>query len=428
MNNHHFILELDDNTYRLSSHTLLKETDFQSVDGCKFLVSDFGRSITRVMQVQADIRYAEAVVAKTLQNEGEFDEPVTVITHWKKKRDGETIDIFFTALTSRIYLQYLHKIAEHQDLLTLIPVFGVLAGLINQLNPKDPIAVVFRHNRFADLVIGKKNRFYLATHCVAFDTTEEQISVLWETISREISANIQETAVRVQKVIVLNWIDTKEDLPSMEVLGIEPFMFDPEPIAYENALHLVSFPRVLRMFPPMEGITPGNGKLLFYSEKLSLFFRGFFVIATIVMLFSSFFFQSETKALKSSVAALEESLNHMSRTAFPQPLESDYRDTLKFIDSLFHNRNLPSCKDIINDISMGMSPSTIVEELNIDYPDKGLKIHLTGRMEADFDKAYKEYQALVSSLLKSGYTVDVNTFNTRIDSSRFELSLSRSIP
>jgi hypothetical protein len=383
------------------------------------------------MQVKSDIRYAEAVVARTLQNEGEFEEPVTVITHWKKKRSGEsgeTIDIFFTALTSRIYLQYLHKIAEHPDLLTLIPVFGVLAGLIKQLNPKDPIAVVFRHNRFADLVVGKKNRFYLATQCVAFDTGEEQISVLWETVSREISAHIRETALRVKKVIVLNWIDTKEDLPPMEAHGIEAFLFDPEPITHEKTLHFLSFTRALKMFPPMEGITPGNGKLLFYSDRLSPFFRAVFAGAAIVMLAGSLFFQAETKTLKTSVAAVEERLNRMNRTPLSQSLESDYPGTLKFVDSLFHNRNLPSCKDIINDISMGMSSSTLVEELNIDYADKGLKIHLAGRMEADFDRAYKEYQALVSTLRKSGYRIDGNTFNTRIDSSRFELTLSRRIP
>lgn len=428
MNKNPILLELDGNTYRLSANKVLKETDFQSADGCKFLVSDFGKSITRIMQVQSDIRYAEAVVARALQNEGEFDEPITVVTHWKKKREGETIDIFFTALTSRIYFQYLHKIAEHPDLLALIPVFGVLAAFINQLNPKNPIALIFRHGRFADLVIGKKNRFYLATQCVAFDTSPEQISVLWDTVSREISAQVRETALRVKKAIVLNWIDTKEDLPSMDVPGMESFLFDPEPVAHENTLHLVSFSRALRMFPPMEGITPGNGKLLFYSDKLSPFFRAFFACATILMLAGSLFFQFETKTLKTSLAEVEERLTRMNCTPLSQSLEASYPETLNFVDTLFHNQNLPSYKEIINDISMGLSSSTRVDELKIDYPDKGLKIHVTGRMEAGFDRAYKEYQTLILGLRKKGYRIDENTFNTRIDASMFELSLSRRLP
>ncbi len=427
MNNPPFILELDGLTYRLSSQTLQRETDFQTAGGCKFLVSDFEKSISRVMHVAADIRYAEAVVAKTLQNEGEFDEPVTVITHWKKKQGNKSTDIFFTALSSRSYFQYLDKITQHENFLMLIPVFRVLSAFINQLNPKDTIAVIFRHNRFADLVIGKKNQFYLATQCMAFDSSEAQTAVLWETVLREIYAHSRIISVPVKKVVVLNWIDTKEDIPSMETLGMEPFVFDPEPIAFENTLHLVSFTRALSMFPPMEGISPKNGKLFFYCDKFAPYAMGFFIIAIIVALFGSFFYSSKTRPLAENVTALEKRLNQINSMALSQPRESDYLDTLKFVDTLFHNRNLPSCKDIINDISMGVSSSILVEELKIDYPGRNLKIRLTGRIEADFDKAYKEYQSLVSSLLKDGYTVDGSTFNTRIDSSLFELFLSRGI-
>ena len=138
--------------------------------------------------------------------------------------------------------------------------------------------------------------------------------------------------------------------------------------------------------------------------------------------------REKIKTLKTTVAEVEGRLNQMNRTPLSQSLESDYPGTLKFVDALFHNRNLPSYKDIINDISMDLSSSTRVEALTIDYPDKGLKIHLTGRMEAGFDRAYKEYQTLISGLQKKGYHIDENIFNTRIDSSRFELSLSRSLP
>ncbi|MBU2452094.1 MAG: hypothetical protein KJ668_02135, partial [Proteobacteria bacterium] len=78
------VIELDDVTYRLSGQTLETHKDFQSVRGCKFLVSDFDKSISRVMHVEADIKYAEAIVVRSLQDEGEFDEPVSIITHWKK--------------------------------------------------------------------------------------------------------------------------------------------------------------------------------------------------------------------------------------------------------------------------------------------------------------------------------------------------------
>ncbi|MBU1345015.1 MAG: hypothetical protein KKE44_04200 [Proteobacteria bacterium] len=421
------VIELDDVTYRLSGQTLETHKDFQSVRGCKFLVSDFDKSISRVMHVEADIKYAEAIVVRSLQDEGEFDEPVSIITHWKKKRGKKSTEIFFTAVPSRIYLNYLDKINGHNDLLILIPVFSILANFIEQLADKDPIAVVFRHDRFADLVIGKKNQFYFATRCMAFDTSVEQINSLWETISREIFTATQEQSVQIKRLICLNWIDAKEEIPTMEPSGCEHFMFNEEPITHEGTLHTISFTCALKLFPSMEGIAPRNGKLLYYSDKLSPFIMAFFVIAIIALLWGSFSFTSKTKNLEQGILAIENRIDLLKQDIPSQSKETHYLETLKFVDTLFHNRHQPSYKDIINDISMGISTPSIVEQLQIDYTDKTVQVKLNGSIRADFNTAYKAYQQLLSSLQKDGYAIDNSTFNTRIDSSRFELALSRSI-
>jgi hypothetical protein len=422
-----YIIELDDATYSLSGQTLETQNDFQSVTGCKFLISDFDKSISRVMSVDADVKYAEAMVSKKLQDEGEFDEPVTVITHWKKKRGGKSTQIFFTALPSRIYLPYIDKIKDHSDLLILIPVFSVLTDFVRQLAPKDPVAVVFRHDRFADLVIGKNNQFYFATQCVAFDTTAEQITSLWETVAREISTNIQEKSIEVKHLICLNWIDSKENIVLPASLGIEHFIFNEEPITHGETFHSISFTKAVKMFSPMEGIAPGNGKLLYYSDKLSPFIMAFFLIAMIALLWGSLAFQSKTKNIATNISSIENRIDRLRNDQSSQPWEAEYLPTLKFIDTIFHNQHLPSYKDIVNDISMGIFSSAIVEQLQIDYKGRKVQVKLSGVIHADFDKAYKGYQLLLSSLQKDGYAVDSKTFNTRIDSSRFELALSWSI-
>jgi hypothetical protein len=213
----------------------------------------------------------------------------------------------------------------------------------------------------------------------------------------------------------------------MDPLGIEHFIFNEEPITHENAVHNISFTKALKLFPPIEGISPQNGKLLYYSEKLSPFILSFFVI-TLLMLFWGFFsFQSKTEGLIREISAIENRINHLNSTVSVPPKETDYMTTLKFIDTLFHNQHLPSYKDIITDISMGIFPATIVERLQIDYGDKIVHIKLNGIIQSDFDAAYKAYQLFLSSLQKDGYAIDSNRFNTRIDVSRFDLSLSRSI-
>ncbi|NOX32839.1 MAG: hypothetical protein GXP56_03750 [Deltaproteobacteria bacterium] len=422
-----YVIELDGSTYCLSGRTLEIHNDFESVTGCKFLVTDFDKSVTRVMHVDADVKYAEAMVTRRLQEEGEFDEPVSIITHWKKRKGKKNARIFFTALPSRIYFKYLEKINEHNDLLLLIPVFSVLANFINQVAQKEPIAVIFRHGRFIDLVVAKKNQFYFATRCVAFDTGKEQIASLWQTLSREISSVVLEKSIRVERLICLNWIDSEKDIPVLDSRDIEIFMFNEEQITHARTIYSISFTKALKMFPPMEGLAPGNGKLFYFSDKLSPFMLAFFTILVFIFLWGTFFFQSKTNDLVESISSIETRLDSLNKIDLPDPGKVKYLDTLKFIDSIFYNKHLPSYKDIINDISMGIFPSAIIDKLQVDYLDRKVVIKLSGVVSTDFEKAYKGYQALLSNLQKDGYAVENKSFNTRIDSSRFELALSRSI-
>lgn len=153
----------------------------------------------------------------------------------------------------------------------------------------------------------------------------------------------------------------------------------------------------------------------------------FFIFASIVLFWNSFFFQSKTDALTNSVGSIEKRIADLNKMVLTQSREPDYIGRLKFVDTLFHNRLLPSYKDIINDISLGIFGSTIIEQLQIDYMERNVKIKLTGIIHSDFENAYKGYQQFLSSLQKDGYTFDNQSFNTRIDSSRFELELSRCV-
>ncbi|MFH2058212.1 MAG: hypothetical protein ABIJ59_04865 [Pseudomonadota bacterium] len=417
-----YCIELDSQAYRLSGSALTTCSDIHSVFGCKFLVSDFDKSISRVMQIEADIKYAEALVVRALQDEGEFDEPVSVITHWKKKRGKKNTEIFFTALPSRIYLQYIDLINEHDDFLILIPVFSILTNLIKQVAKNETLAVVFRHDRFADIVIGNSNTFYFATRCVGFDASDEQIASLWETVSREISTAAEDNAIRINRLISLNWINSNEQIPSLHPLEIEQLCFNEETIIHENNKHSVSFTSALRIFPSMEGIAPQKGKLLHYANKLSPVVMAFFIITIAIHIWGTVSFQSKAKSLESTVISLENRICRLKKQIIPPPEQSEYMMDLKFVDALFHNRHLPSYNDVINDISLGIYPSTTVEQLDIEYASKQIKIKMNGKIIADFDTAYKNYQYLLSSLEKSGYVIDGNQFNTRIDSSQFDLS------
>lgn len=422
-----YCIDIDNSTFRLTDNSLETFEDFHSVRDSTFLVADFEKSISRVMNVESDIKYAEAMVIRNLQEEGEFDEPVSVITHWKQKRGRSNTEIFFTAIPTRMYLQYTDSISESDDLLILIPIFSVLANLIDQIDDTGPVAVVFRHGRFADIVIGKKNYFYYATRCVSFDTSEEQINSLWDTVAREISIAVQTSSIQIDTLISLNWINALEKPPELTGIEVEHLKFNETTVMHDNQPCNISFPCALDIFPPHQGIAPKNGKLLFYLNKLSPLIVFFFLFAIATNIGMAVYFNSSAKLMETSIKSYDKRIGTLKNQIPSMPEKEDYMAALQFTDSLFHNRLLPSYKDIINNISAGTGPATTIVQLQVDYSQNSVRTDIYGDIKAEFNTAYKEYQNLMTSLQKDGYTIDNNRFITRINSSAFRLSLMWSV-
>ncbi len=418
-----YCIELDGKTFVLAGSRLEMENDFQSAEDCSFLVADFERSVSRVMHVDADVKYAEALVARALQEEGEFDEPVTVLTHWKKTLGRKSTDIFFTALPTRQYLKYMGGIAGHEDLLFLVPVFSVMANLIHKIASEAPVAVVFRHDRFAELVIGEKNKFYYASQCVGFDTSEEQTAALWQTVSREISQTEQQSAIQVKRLISLNWIDSQEELPPLPDFEIDHLRFDEKAVVHEQLTHEISFPSALDLFPPLEGIAPQQGKLFYAANRISPLIMVFFIFAIAVNAWMAYSFQSKTQDMQASLNAYENRLYRIKKDLPPLPDLIDPLETLRFADKIFHNRLMLSYSDIITDISNGAGGITILDQVRAEYKEKKIQIKLNGHFKSGFKDAYKAYQNLLSILETRGYQVGSSQFDTGIDSCEFELSL-----
>ena len=156
MNKKQYVLELDGIFYHLKENRLEQIEDLKEVKGEFCFITEMKETISRTMTVEAPSKYAEFVVRKKLQESGDFDEAVSVITHWKKKRGKNSTDLFFTALPSRQYQAYLEKIRGSEDGILLIPLYSLLYNVLKRFNIEDPIAVIFQHGRFADVIVGNK--------------------------------------------------------------------------------------------------------------------------------------------------------------------------------------------------------------------------------------------------------------------------------
>ncbi len=424
-----FIIELDEATYCLDGSTLnLSPHDFQSINGYGFLISDFSNSfVTGVMNVDANIKYAEAIVARNLRDDGEFDEPVSVIPHWKQKKGKKSTDIFFTAIPSKIYHRYIDRINQHEDLLTLVPVFSVLGKFLQRIARKDSVAVVFFHSRFADIVIGKKDCFYHAVRCVAFEGGDNRSFNLWNIVGQEISNLEREKSIKIQRVISLNWIDTEHVVYDMSNCGAECFVFNEEPVEFDGGIRNISFLRVVRMCSVFKdtGLHLHTGGLLYLSDRLFIPAMMVIVLFTCAMISGYFLYNSETAKLKRDIVSTMSGIRHMRETALTSvPENKDYLDVIKFVDSLLYIRKVPSYRKVVNDISSSIYASIIINDLKIDYTQRTMQAELSGTVNSSFDKAYRDYRLFLSNLREKGYFIDKSGFDTEIERSEFMLKFS----
>ena len=112
-------IELDGITYLCSGAGIEYIDDLKDIEGDKWLVSDLHGSISRTMTIEAPAKYTEVMLRKKLQESGEYDEPISVLTHWRHKKERNTTDVFFTTVPTRIYDRYLQQIKEDKDNLLL---------------------------------------------------------------------------------------------------------------------------------------------------------------------------------------------------------------------------------------------------------------------------------------------------------------------
>ncbi|RLB93127.1 MAG: hypothetical protein DRH50_08465 [Deltaproteobacteria bacterium] len=419
------VIELDGRTYSFSDNKLEEVSDFKDVKGNKWLISDMQQAISRTMTVEAPGKYADVMVRKKLQEAGEFDEPVAVVTHWKKKKGKDTTDIFFTALPTRLYFRYLDEIKEDEDVVLLFPIFSVLFGLLKHMRTKTPVTIVFQHNRFADLIIGTAKRIFYASRCVAFDTSEEQIARLWDMVRTDITNIEAENRIKVDSVFLLTWIDSAQVPVWPEDAGSEFYCMEEESISFNGESHDVSFLNAVRMLSGIRAISPRMEKLCYYSCKALPYLNALLFFAILLFAAGYFWFDGRANLLETQIKAVNAEIARVQKEA---PLrEVPYKETLAFAKELACYRAAPSYEKVVNDISENLQEGMLVDVLKVDYAKDSVNIEIFGNVKASFEVAYRGYQKFENGLRRRGYNVVKSQFDTKIQQSEFLIKLRKKI-
>ena len=423
-----YAIELDGATYGFADGSLELIDDLKALDGDKWLVTDLQEAISRTITIEAPGKYAELMVRRQLQESGEFEEPVSVIVHWQKRRGKNTTDIFFTAIPSRLHRYYFENIREYEDNVLLFPLYTVLFGVLKHIRPKEPVAIVFQHNRFAELIIGDRKRVYYANRSLAFDTSKEQIKNLWETVRLDIKAVEDENRIKVLKVFYLNWIDSGIEPEWPDDMASEFYSFEEEDVAFQGEIRQVSFFDALNVQSGLQSASSFIEKASYYTRRWAPRLNAIFFLIILLLATGYFWSDQKTAGLQKNVRVLEQEIEKIKlKTAHMDISQAEYRNTTEFVKDLAYYKRAPSYKQIINDLSEALFTEVKLEVLKMDYSDNEVKLELFGRTTAPFDKAHQGYKRFLKILKRKEYVVKESRFETEIKESQLLIKLKKRI-
>ncbi len=422
-----FAIELDGVLYESSENRLKQIADLKDLEGDCLFLSDMQEAVSRVMTVDAPVKYAEIMIRKQLQESGEFDSPVSVITHWKKKKRHNTTDVFFTAIPARLFHNYIDQVKEHEDNILLFPLYLALLRALHQIRHKEPVAVIFQHSRFADMIIGTKNRVYYANRCVAFDDSDEQILSLWNTVITDIKTVEDENKTKVAKAFLINWIDSGVLPIWPEDTEIEMCPLEQEQISFYEETKSTSLLKVLGRQPGIKSASTPVEKVFYLAGKWVSSFNILFLIAALILIAGTYWNNQRVGLLETQARKLVRQMDEVQVQAPLAVSGKGYEDTLSFVKSLSIYKKSPSYKKVINDISGAYFSEMKLEVLKLDYSTEEIQLEIFGNIISPFDIAYKGYQNLLFVLKQKGYIVNENRFDTQIRNSQFLLKLTKKI-
>jgi len=412
-----YVIELDGMAWRCQGGRIERLDPTWDTIGDRWIVFDSQTAITRTMIVEAPAKYAEVIVRKRLQESGEVDGPVFLFTFHKEKKGPNATNIFFTALPIQVYNQYLEKTRSRDESVLLFPVFSVLHGFIKRIARRKPVAVVFQHGQFADLIVGSQKRTYYANRSMAFDTTDDQISALWDMVLKDIDTAEKEGRIEVDRIFLLNWINSasKEQWPgktSRKVVTVPP-----ETVPVDGAPIAVSFLKALHLQTPLSSFSPLLEQLSYVSRRSLPWLNVSLLGAVILFVVGFFWCNHQITGYEQALTANRDRMNALYHgESLPR---MPYEETLSFVKEIDYYRKAPSYKQVVNDISEALPAKVTVEVLKVDYDDNQVGVEIYGKAKTTFENAHRAYERFAEELKDKGYVMAESKFDTKIHQSEF---------
>jgi hypothetical protein len=416
-----YILEIDDGIYRYRNGYFSQIENIDEIKEHTFFITDFPdavqQAISRVVTVETEPKYAPVMAGKKLQEEGEFTDPVHIINHTSRKKGANRTELFYTAVSASLYAHYQDKITESSEGLLIFPLYGVLLQIIKKIKPKQPVALIFRHGRHADLLIAGKKTVYYANRATSFDYSEDQVNSLWNIIENDLNNVERQQKISINQCTICNWFDAP-DKPDWQNRTVNET--PSTNITIDGESKSCSLLPLLDLLNPADSIGSVFSKFTYFTKQFLPIIQIILFLLGVGLLTSSFLFQTKTEAVQQEIKQAKQKIINL--TNFTLAANIDYQETLKLLNELDLYRQSKTFKTLVNDLSSAISRHTIINQIKADVQNKQMTIQVHGTIKTGFQAAYQGYQSLIQNLKQNKYTIAESTFNTEIDQAEFILT------
>ncbi|MEA3297740.1 MAG: hypothetical protein U9R56_07745 [candidate division Zixibacteria bacterium] len=418
-----YLIELDGGTYLYHKGRFSQVADVSEVEGESWLVTDFPTdsqsTISRVTTVETSPKYANIMVGKRLQEEGEFTEPVQIINHLSRKRGRHNTEVFFTALTHDLFHHYQDRVTNSHDNLLVFPLYTLLLQISRKIADKQPVALVFRHGCHADLLIADHKTVYYANRATIFDQSEEQVLSLWEIIGDDIETAEREKHLSVSQTVICNWFDAPDKPDWIEQSRRNVVETPSIHITVDGESRSCSLLPMLDLLTSGDSISPAFTKLSCRIRRWLPMAQIAVAILAVGLLAGAIILQAKTDSLQNEIVSAKQQLEDL--TSFSLAEKVDYRTSLELLSKLDRYRSAKTFKAVINDLSAAVSDRILIEQVKAEVQGDYLNIQIRGTIDAGFQTAYQDYQQLIRKIQQNSYQVIEKSFNTEIDQAEFLL-------
>lgn len=394
--------------------------------GDAWLVSDLAQTLARVDRVDAPPRYAEMVVRKRLQDAGEFAEPVTILTHWKRRVAGERSDIYYTAVPEYLMQQYERQLGDCAHNVLLFPVHAVLWAALRGLPGRQPTAVVFVYDRFAELLIGTRNQAHGALRITAYDTGDAAMEGLWESVRQELAQHAERLHIDIKRVLGFSWQLDPEAFEghladTARALGAESLLLPATELGMGDERFLDTLPGALDGLRARQSVSPGWERLSFVTRRAAPWATAAAAAVVAALAGGGWWLGERTATLENRIVALQRDIDASPVSNLPPP--PPYAETMAFAHTLERVSAGPSYRRLLNELSAALPEDLRIDALKVVHGRDTVGLEVFGSAVTGFRTAQFGHQGFLAALRRQGYRVEGQQFSTRIGSSDFKITL-----